>query len=417
MIALGGSATALAQTAADPGAEPAAPPVAAPVQAPAAAPTPPVADTANLAARLDEIEQLARISDRKREILEEDLAKKAKETPGVTADDGGFAIRSADRAYSLRFRTQLQVDGRFFLDNATYSANDTFLVRRFRPGIDGTLFSFVDYRLVPDLAGGSVQIMEGYVDLRPGDWLRLRGGKFKGVNGLERLQSDADLPIFERALDQNLSAQREFGAQLWGNLGAGFLTYVVNVVNGAADNTNPDTTDTNHAKDFQGRLFFRPFKLGLDAFGDLGLGVSASTGERKGKLPTAVSGATVPTAASVTGLGSYKTAGQNTFFSYYAPVNDTTGAGTTFGNGRASHLNPQLYYYVGPFGLLAEYIWSKQAVQRGNSTADLTNQAAHATASFVIGGREGYDGPTPEYGFDTERANWARWSWRPACRG
>jgi phosphate-selective porin OprO/OprP len=112
------------------------------------------------------------------------------------------------------------------------------------------------------------------------------------------------------------------------------------------------------------------------------------------------------TTAAVTGLGSYKTAGMNTFFSYYAPANDTTGALTTFGNGRASHLDPQLYYYVGPFGLLAEYVWSKQAVQRGNSTAVLTNQATHATASFVIGGREGYDGPTPEHGFDPAKGKW-----------
>jgi phosphate-selective porin OprO/OprP len=351
-------------------------------------------------ARLDEIEQVARIADRKREILEEELAKKAKESPSITADDSGFAIKSADRAYVLRINTQLQLDGRFFLDNDALEANDTFLVRRFRPGISGTLFNLVDYRLTPDFAGGQAQIFDGYVDIHPAEWLRLRVGKYKGVVGLERLQSDADLPLLERALDQNLSPTRELGVQLWGAIAGGFLVYAAGIVNGVPDNANTDT-DTNHAKDFQGRLFVQPFKLpGFDWLGNLGLGFSATTGNRKGKLPTAVSGSPVPTVASVTGLGSYKTAGQNTFFSYYTPATDTTGALTTFANGRSTHLNPQLYYYIGPFGALGEYVWSKQAVQRGSSTANLANQSAHGTLSFVVGGREGYDGPTPTYNFD-----------------
>jgi phosphate-selective porin OprO/OprP len=107
-----------------------------------------------------------------------------------------------------------------------------------------------------------------------------------------------------------------------------------------------------------------------------------------------------------TGLGSYKTSGQLTFFSYEAPSSDTTGAETTFAHERASHLDPQLYYYVGPFGLLAEWVWSRQGVQRGNSTAVLTNQAAHATASFVVGGEAGFDGPTPRRSFNPARRDW-----------
>jgi phosphate-selective porin OprO/OprP len=188
------------------------------------------------------------------------------------------------------------------------------------------------------------------------------------------------------------------------------LTYAIGVVNGAPDNTNPDA-DTNHAKDFQGRLFLQPFKIEtLKRFGDLGVGIAAATGNRKGKLPTA-------TASAVTGLGSYKTTGQLTFFSYEAPASDTTGADTTFAHERASHLNPQLYYYAGPVGLLAEWVWSRQGVQRGNSTAVLTNQAAHVTASVVIGGGESFDGPAPRRPFDPARGDWgafelaARYTW------
>ena len=68
---------------------------------------------------------------------------------------------------------------------------------------------------------------------------------------------------------------------------------------------------------------------------------------------------------------------------------------------RSTTLNPQLYYYYGSFGLLAEYLWLKQGVQNGNTnTAQLTQQGAHATVSYTLWGTEGYDGATPEHPFD-----------------
>ena len=56
-----------------------------------AAPAPATAE----AARLDEIEQTARIALRKHELLEEEAAKRAKEAPKVTIDDKGFSIGAA----------------------------------------------------------------------------------------------------------------------------------------------------------------------------------------------------------------------------------------------------------------------------------------------------------------------------------
>jgi phosphate-selective porin OprO/OprP len=64
----------------------------------------------------------------------------------------------------LKIRGLLQADGRFFAKSETLQANDTFLIRRFRPAIEGTLFSIVDYRLIPEFAG-TVQILDAYVDL------------------------------------------------------------------------------------------------------------------------------------------------------------------------------------------------------------------------------------------------------------
>ena len=318
-------------------------------------------------------------------------------TPESVAPSTGPDARP-DKSHVLRVRGLLQSDVRFFLDNDALAANDTFLIRRFRPYIEGTLFEIVDYRFLPELAG-TVQVLDAYLDLHPRDWLRLRVGKYKAPIGLERLQSDADLPLLERALDQNLSSQRDVGVQLWGDVAGGLVHYVVGVFNGAPDGSSADT-DLNHAKDFQGRLFFHPFKSeSLQHLGNLGVGISAGTGNRRGRSPTA-------TAAAQTGLSSLRTAGQNTFFSYVAPATDTTGATTTFTNERTTRLNPQLYYYNGPFGLLAEYVWLEQGVQRGNTTAKLTHQAAHGTLSLTVGGAEGYDGSTPNHPFDPTKGQW-----------
>jgi phosphate-selective porin OprO and OprP len=370
-----------------------------PAAAPEAPPPAPAADPA----RLDDVEQVARIAGRKIENLEEEIANKAKDAPGVSADDKGFTIKVPDSSYQLRVRGLLQADGRFFIDDEALQANDTFLIRKLRPYIEGSLFALVDFRLLAELAGSAVLVLDAYIDIRPRDWLRLRVGKFKGPIGLERLQSDADLSFLERALDQNLSSQREVGVQLWGDVAGGIAQYSVGIFNGAVDGAAGDT-DVNHAKDFAGRLFLLPLRFHPD-FGILGLGVAGSLGNRKGRLP------------NNTQLPSFRTAGQNTFFGYFAPATDTTGAATTFPYKQERHLNPQFYYYYDSIGLLAEYVRLYQRVQRGELTAKLEHQAAHATLSYVLNGRIAFDGVTPLSAFNRKTGAWgalelaARWSW------
>ncbi|MES1172435.1 MAG: porin [Bacteroidota bacterium] len=361
---------------------------------PADAPPPAVpAASSDVVSRLDELDQIARIASRKHELLEEEAAKRAKEAAVTTVDEKGLVVKSGDGAYVLKIRALLQIDGRFFLDDDALQDRDTILIRKFRPTIEGTLFGLVDYRFTPDFAGGVAQVFDAYVDVHPAPWLRLRLGKAKAPLGLERLQGDQDLPFIERALDQNLTTAREVGALLWGDIAGGIVNYTVGIVNGGPDGTQLDV-DTNHAKDFVGRVFFQPFKAeGLRELGELGVGIAGSTGNRKG-LPQ------VGTTAATPGLPSFRTFGQNTFFSYLAPAADPAGTGTVFAHLRSSRINPQLYYYNGPIGLQGEYVWARQSVQKGNDTATFTHHAAHGTASFVINGKNGYDGVTPAVPFD-----------------
>ncbi len=362
------------------------------------------AETAPPARPDDSGQQLGALQQRL-DAVEARLAAAQKPAPIVNADDGNFGLRSADGANSIRFRGLLQVDTRWFFDDGTLSdKSDTFLIRRMRPSVDGTLFGLADYRFVPDFAGGQATVFDAYVDIHPVGWARLRVGKFKPPIGLERLQQDPDLALPERALTQALTPQRDVGASLWGETPCGLLTYNLGIFNGASDGTNPDL-DSNHAKDFAGRILIQPFKHeSLKKLGALGLHFAATTGNRLG-LPTSPQ------------LPSYKSAGQSIFFTYLAPATDPSGTGTTFAHLRQSRLNPGAFYYYGPIGALGEYVWSRQEVQKGNAQATLTNQAAHVTVSYVIGGKNGYDGATPNARFNLAQRTWgaieiaARWNW------
>ena len=74
-------------------------------------------------------------------------------------------MRSADGSHSIRFRAVLQLDGRFFGDDTERPATDTFLVRRARPYIEGTLARIVEYRIMPDFGGGSTTLEDAYLVL------------------------------------------------------------------------------------------------------------------------------------------------------------------------------------------------------------------------------------------------------------
>src|SRR6185369_1347085 len=116
-------------------------------------------------------------------------------------------------------------------------------------------------------------------------------------------------------------------------------------------------------------------------------------------------------------LPTFRSAGQNTFFSYLAPSSDPTGTGTVFAHLTQTRLNPGLFYYIGGFGILGEVVWSRQEVQKGNAIATLTHQAAHVTASLVLGGKNGYEGATPTRPFDLATGALGalevavRWNW------
>jgi phosphate-selective porin OprO/OprP len=343
------------------------------------------ADTSrSLAERVDELDQQVRILQRLRELAADSAAAAAKDKVTATASaKDGFSLKSADGRYTLRFRGYFQGDGRMFPSTDVSAGVDNLLIRRARPILEATVGRYFDFRLMPDFGGASPTIFDAYWDGKFAPQFSVRAGKFKPPVGLERLQSATDIAFAERGLPTNLVPSRDIGLQVAGDISEGVLAYQAGVFNGVPDLANGGD-DLSDAKDFAARIFVQPFRSG--SLRGLGLGIGGSTGIERGSVTS-------------TGLPSYRTPGQQTFFRYNS--SSTTPANTVFANGKRQRLSPQGYFYTGPLGLLSEYVITRNEVTRAGATAELEHTAWQATGSFFLTGEHaGFRSPTPKKPFD-----------------
>ena len=309
----------------------------------------------------------------------------ANEAPGlvsagsIKAGPTGFSIASADGSNVIRFRGNLAVDGRWFMDKSTPETADTFLFRKVRPYIEGTIDNDYDFRFMPDFAGGKTIVVDAFLTARILPWLAVQAGKFKGPVGLERLQPDQYNRFMELGLPSDLVPNRDLGVEIGGDILGGTFGYALGEFDGVVDgnstdaNSNPDADSNDGKKDTEGRLFTQPFvNSGIYALRGLGFGIAGTYVQTVGSPTNSL-------------LASYKTTGQNTFFSY------RTGTTGTYADGRRERWSPQAYYYVGPFGALAEYVESEQDVSRQISTTvkrsgRIDNSAYQISLSYFLTG-------------------------------
>ena len=319
---------------------------------------------------LGDLDQRLRILERRLELQQEEQVAKAKEAAVVTVNDKGASLKSANGDYEIKLRGLVQGDARFYLDGVPAGTNDTFLLRTARPTLEGSLGKLVAFRLTPEFAGDSASIVDAYVDLRFNPTYTLRVGKFTSPVGLERLQSSAALSEIERALPSELAPNRDIGVQLQGEFANSEVSYAIGVFNGAVDGRDAATTNPDNDFEYAGRLFFEPFKNDANALSGLGFGIGGSIGDKHG--------------SGNNFLPRYRTPGQLQFFGYLS---------TVLTDGQQTRFSPEGYYYRGGFGLLAEYIVSKQAVRVGAVREDISNKAWQTTASYVLTGEDtGYRG-------------------------
>ncbi|MCI0414534.1 OprO/OprP family phosphate-selective porin [bacterium] len=304
----------------------------------------------------------------------------------ISAGKGGFLLTSPDGDFKFRIRGYVQSDGRFFFDQST-SSIDTFVMRRVRPIFEGTVYKYFEFKIMPDFGGGTTSLQDAYLDAKFTPGFKIRFGKAKTPFGLERLQSATDLIFIERSLATNLVPNRDLGIVVFGDIGGDKISYAAGILNGVVDLGSSDIDFGTDSKDFAGRIFVTPFA-------GFGVGVATTFGNQEGSLLS-------------TGLPTYRTQGQLAWFRYRV---GTTADTTTLADGTRFRLSPQLTYYRGPFGILAEYVSSSQEVVNGKNRADLRNKAWNFTTHFVLTGEAaGYKGVSPENPFDHDSGKLGAW--------
>ena len=102
--------------------------------------------------------------------------------PVVAGWNEGFFIQTPNGDNRLQIGLVLQADGRFSIDDPLPITN-TFIMRKARPTFTGRVGKYVDFKVMPELAG-SVVLLDAYFDIRFSPKLRLRSGKDKIAGGL-----------------------------------------------------------------------------------------------------------------------------------------------------------------------------------------------------------------------------------------
>lgn len=306
----------------------------------------------------------------------------------------GLILSTGDGAYRIQFQGLGQFDGRFPLsDDIDSGADSTFLLRRLRAGVTGKLGGLLDFQMQMELAG-TARALDMWGDVPLGESFRFRFGLFKSPLGLEFKVPARDLWFVERSLAHNLIPRRDLGVQLHGSFLGGAMAGDIALMNGVNDGRDGRANlDTNEGFDVEGMLVVRPFhnRNGHPLEG-LGFGLAASWGTEDGPVDSAGGGNV-----------RYQTAGRDSFFTYES-------SGTTFDGDRIRY-NPGMYYFHGPFGVLAEYVRSSQDLVRDGILRTVESQAWMAEALWVLTGEDARFGDVvPTHPVHLGGGGWGMWS-------
>lgn len=301
----------------------------------------------------------------------------------VTVGPSGFTIQSADGNFLLKTGADLQTDIRTFTGKGSGLLLDQILLRRVRPTISGTVYKYIDYFFRPDFGQGTTVIYDAYAQFNYIPHFAIRAGKFKPGVGLERLQSDDDTSFIERGLPTLLVPSRAIGFQIAGDVIDHRLGYQLGVFNPVPDNSLSDTSPSN-TRDYTARFFATPFQPEHDFLSGFGFGLGVQGGS--------VDGVALP---------AYKTVAQNTFITFNSGVTSA---------GHRTTEAPQAFYYIGPFGLLAEDTVTEEDFQKGTARHDIAFRSWQVQASYVLTGeKKSFGSPNPKHPFSLADHGWGAW--------
>lgn len=360
-----------------------------------------------------EVEKLTRkvnTLERKLEVQDEVTASTFKKLPVFDAGADGFKISSSDKKHQVRIRGAVQTDGRFFIQDNSFTGTDRFELKQARIWLEGYFFKDLYFKIMPDFAASGNILPDAYLDYAYHPAASLLVGKFKSPISLERLQGDSDGTFLERAFPTYLASNRDVGIQLHGAFSKpGYktetvagpidtkntLTYQIGVTNGSGDDGSLpyDSAGTNDNKEVNGRLFAHPFQhSGYSWLEGLGLGVAGSVANPDKQA-----------------LKNQSTPLGRTKYLDYAAIN--TGYAAPTSDGATNRIYPQAYWFSGPFGAIGEYVVSTQhlASTKAGKSVNIkqSNKAWQILGSYVVTGEDNsFAGVKPIQNFDPLNGKW-----------
>jgi phosphate-selective porin OprO and OprP len=263
-----------------------------------------------------------------------------------------------DNAF-IALRGYGQWDYRAFMDDDQQRGSDDVLARRIRPTVQARMGSW-NARFTPDVASDNMRVFDAILGYDVDERSSIQLGKFKPPVSLERLQSATDLHHIERGHPSSLAPNRDFGVMFTHRDPEYRAEYQFAVMNGTQDLGNAEDFETG-SYDVNARIFAHPWEGN-----NLGIGIAATLGEREGTHAQPL-------------VGRYVTPAQQTFFRYQSGV---------VADGLHWRLYPHAYWYDGEYGMLGEYAYSNQEVQRGVRTESMQHQAWQMTATMMLTGEE-----------------------------
>ena len=155
----------------------------------------------------------------------------------------------------------------------TRTTPDTWYIRQARPEISGFIFKDFDFRVQMDFPTATSgpganptpvtgTLQDCYAGWRHWSWLSLRVGQFKEPFGQEQTTPDRFLDFDERSEGDRFTPQRDIGAEAYGTLAGGIVTYELGWFNGQGRGV----VDANKGKEEAGRLRVQPFAPSEEGF-------------------------------------------------------------------------------------------------------------------------------------------------------
>ena len=149
------------------------------------------------------------------------ISRRAKRMPLKGSFGPGFQFETEDEEFRLRIHYESQIEARIWAQRNQIPANSGFFLPRQRIFFNGNITKPIEYEFSINRGlGGSVNILNAYINLHFDDRFELRIGRFFTPFTYDQYAiSNYWLPTPERSLfTTNVGLNRQFGLMGWGYL-------------------------------------------------------------------------------------------------------------------------------------------------------------------------------------------------------